>query len=418
MSESALLFLILSAIYLWECILWVRRDAMAFLATWGDTWRPAHPSPSLGNQSGGLLFGHPLPLFGASILSQPWPMSISPEGVCARVSHTLDPVGRPPQSGIFHRFEQVRSVISLDREVMINGAAFVRAASNSQARRLAGLVRELAALPPAGRERAIRAALRGGFETQRISERLEEFRRRTRALRILCTAQFALLFGAAPAVVWFFGLASTWVWLLSGAVALHAAILITCARAYRALYPEDRAGRRSHLAVMALSPPAAIRARDLLARELLSGSHPLAVALVLCGREELQAFAARAVRDARFPVADAGATEDRLSRSAEEWFHQAQRQALESFARESGLSVEELLAPPPRQDPAVASFCPRCHAQYRTQGASCPDCVSVPLMPLPPPAEASAGADRVAAPGAPAATAGSPAAISGSPAVR
>ncbi|MGH9363636.1 MAG: hypothetical protein ACRD2T_17130, partial [Thermoanaerobaculia bacterium] len=187
------------------------------------------------------------------------------------------------------------------------------------------------------------------------------------------------------------------VWLLSGAVALHAAIVVACARAHRALYPEERAGRRSLLAVMALSPPAAIRARDFLARELLPGSHPLAVAGVLCGREELQAFAARAVRDARYPVADADPTENPLARSIEAWFGEAEREALERFAPEAGLGVEELLAPPPRQDSAVASFCPRCLLQYRTESASCPDCAGVPLRPLPP----SDGA----APSAPAATA-------------
>ena len=60
MGELESLLLVLALIYLSECLVWVRRGALAF-GTWrGKHFGILHPGAILANQRGGLLLANPL----------------------------------------------------------------------------------------------------------------------------------------------------------------------------------------------------------------------------------------------------------------------------------------------------------------------------------------------------------------------
>ena len=64
MSDPEALFLVLIAIYVSDCLLWVRRDAVAFAAPWSRRFRILRPSATLGNAAAGAILVNPLPPLG------------------------------------------------------------------------------------------------------------------------------------------------------------------------------------------------------------------------------------------------------------------------------------------------------------------------------------------------------------------
>jgi hypothetical protein len=99
-----------------------------------------------------------------------------------------------------------------------------------------------------------------------------------------------------------------------------------------------------------LSPISAVRIVDVLARHLLAAWHPVAVASVLCGRDDYLALA----RAACFSMAEDGCAR------------------LVAFLREAG-DWEAVQAAPEAED-GCAAYCPACHAQFGERASQCPDC--------------------------------------------
>src|SRR5262245_8614317 len=135
MSELQLLFLVLALLYGWECACWVRRGSVAFSTWLGRRWQARHPGDLLGNQRGGFIFAAPLPPLGAVLTASPFPLSLSPDGVLAAVATNVNPGWRPPQSGTFFRFDEVREVEAQGRKLFVNREPVLTAVSASLARK-------------------------------------------------------------------------------------------------------------------------------------------------------------------------------------------------------------------------------------------------------------------------------------------
>src|SRR5262245_5591961 len=103
MSDAELLFLALSSFYLAECAFWARPGMFVFCSQMRERPRRANLRWALlRNPDGGVLLGNLLP-FGQASISQQWPLSLSPHGVCSFVSQALSSDGRPRQAERFVR---------------------------------------------------------------------------------------------------------------------------------------------------------------------------------------------------------------------------------------------------------------------------------------------------------------------------
>ena len=80
-SDTELILLILAAIYLWECSCWVRGDAVCFTSGVGG-YRLAPSFAPLQNERGRLVFTDPRPFAASFVLLRPWPVPITPTGLC------------------------------------------------------------------------------------------------------------------------------------------------------------------------------------------------------------------------------------------------------------------------------------------------------------------------------------------------
>lgn len=171
-----------------------------------------------------------------------------------------------------------------------------------------------------------------------------------------CNTLWVFVWLLAPAIVYWRGLAGTWLRLLVTGFAILGFVLWTYWRAHRALYPDGLAERRSHTILMGVSPLGAIRAVDHLSHRLLVDTHPLVAAMALCPRPG-------SVRLARWL-----------------YFAPAHRDdALRRFLEANDL-WSDVVAPPDAGEAGATAFCPRCHAQYVRSDGMCSDCSGVALV--------------------------------------
>lgn len=388
MSGLRELFLILLAIYGVECCFWVRREAAAFRAWIGKKSHLVIASALPGGEVGGLFVGNPLPPLGTVYVCQEWPLSLSPEAAYSYVAQAWPPARQHLQQGRLVRFDDLRVIEADDKSLRVNGELFVKTTSPRLARHLAALLRELRDLSVARRERAIESALAQLFDTPAIEQRVEDCRARSKTLRRLCNAELVHLFVVCPVVVEMGAFSAAWPFLAGGLALLSGAVLLAYWRAHAALWPEDKAGRWSVVATLLLSPPAAIRAHDLLTRDLLAEFHPLAVASVLCEQEEIAALAAATLRDARFPAYPVCPSEDDAACRTEAWSRERLTRALERFVERIGGTTALVDAPPERLSEDCRAYCPRCTNQFVLSEGTCHACGGRPLVPF---AEAVAG---------------------------
>jgi hypothetical protein len=379
MGDLEGLLLVVAAIYLAECVVWVPRGAVVFHRYWIKTWRLLHPSAVIGNERGGLSLANPLPPLGTVLLSRQFMVSLSPEAAYSYTAACINPHWRPVQLARHVRWEAIQSVEVDGKAVFVNAEPFFRAPSPLAARPLADFLRRLHSLKVPERESAIRKKLEEAFDNEEISARLAEYQALARPVRWLANLLFAYVFVLAPMLVGAFGFGHLGWALLAGLLAQTITAAMLFRRAHRALFPDASAERFTPFVTMLLAPPTAIRAHDLLSRHLLEPFHPLAVAQVLCSPERFEEFARRTLLDLRFPmlpICPAGTPE---AARTEQWSRQAVLGAAEKCIQRAGLRPEKLLQPPAPAEPRNLSYCPRCGGQFLSVELTCGDCGGRPL---------------------------------------
>ena len=400
MSEQRLLLLVLVAIYLSECFVWVGYGAVAFRSLAGRRFRAADPPVFPGNDRGGWVLLNPLPL-GTVFVCRQWPAVLSRDAAGPATGQSVNFTARPPADVPMVHWEAVRDARYDGDRVTVGGRPFARAADEPGAARLAALLTELAATKPDQRERQIDRALAQAFDASTVRRRVEMYWRATRLLRPLCLLFFCLLFVVLPTVVYLGHFSSTIFQLLPLMLGCWAAIVVTFFAIHGRLLPHDRLERWKATATMLLAPTAAIRSPDVISRHLLAAADPAAVAAALCDHEQFAAFASRALRDLRYPLPPKGTAVDAEAEAAAAAFRQKLASHVARVMQGRDVEAAAALTMPAPSDPAHRSFCPRCQTEYVVEQGTCRDCGELPLEPLAQPAAAAgSGATTVsAAPG-------------------
>lgn len=382
MSDTQLLLLVLVLLYLAECAVFIRRDGVAFTFRLLGHGKVVRGGGLYGNDQKGVFLANPVPRLGSVLITQSWPMSLSPEGVFSYVGHAPNPGSRAPHLERYVAFDDVRKIEIESSTVHINGEPFLRAQLPQIARRCARIIRTVKECPPEARAAAIDAELRRAGDRTAVRRRVAQWRSAARPLHALCDLLFVYLLVITPAVVVLEGLAKTWWVLLIVLLLLLAAITTTYVLAHRRLHPDAGADRFSHAMTMALFPPAALRAHDRVSRELLADFDPLAVVLELCPKATAREFAGQVMRDLRWPLEPVCPAESAAACRTEAFFRERFTEATTRLLRESGFEPDELVAPPVPQDPDSRSYCPRCHCEFLVESGVCGACADRPLEPL------------------------------------
>ena len=218
------------------------------------------------------------------------------------------------------------------------------------------------------------------LDAAQVREWIAAWRDAAAALRVDAVGMFALVFVLGPIFVRFFGWSASWPFLAIGVVVLAALIVGDFRAAHARLFPERRGVPAAALFTIALSPASAMRAPDLLLRELVARHHPLAVAQALCEREQYEYLAGRWMREQRRLQAIACGDG---RQAAEQSAMRDPRSAIEAFITATVREPHSLLGPPARRDADAVSYCPSCLDEYSLAAGACDDCGGVALARFP-----------------------------------
>jgi hypothetical protein len=371
-GEGETLLFILILLYLSECLIWVKRESVVFIKSWGGNWHRATPSSWLGNARGGLLFLNPLPAGGRVFLSHLSPVSISPSGVCALNVQTLPSEARSPyQTGEFLSFAKIKDAGIDGVYLTINDERFATCATAKQARALAEVIAAIAKAPASKREAMAHAWIAKQFSTKDANARLKEAQELIEPIQSLGLILFLILFVLTPALGSIVGLMTLILPVAIVMVALAVEIAILFRRVHRKLYPNESSERLESMVKMILCPPVALRAADVLTKNLLAEFSPLVLANLLTGSGEKE-FVRSFVLDLKYPL-----KHELSDQSAVETVTWAASEQLKLCERD--LKTKELLAPTQREENSV-SYCPRCRCQFVVAVVECPDCPGVQLV--------------------------------------
>jgi hypothetical protein len=376
MTEVQVLFLVFAGVYLLQCIGWAPPGSEVLRIGWRFRARllPMGTGMRFGRHK--IFFLNPfLPLSGAIVCELFPSLTTSKEGSSAQ----SNPSKHEEVSGrqtIRLSVQDKPRVLSEGKEVRSAGHLLFAAHSEASAAFVAKVLDHVRKRSPQDRDRAFEREFEKMFDTKKIALRLEEYRTHTVLLRTACVLLFVFLFLIAPGLIWLRGLERIWPILLAYLVWSLAWIGWSFLRAHRVLYPGQKEGRWQQVMVLALSPFSAIRANDVLLRDLFCAFHPVAVGYVLLSRKDSRVLAERNLRQSLFRT-DGDATSSDAP----------MRRALQSFLSKNEMPSEELLSPPPRESQNSRTYCPLCLAQFVLPEGQCPDCGDVPLEKFPPDAK-------------------------------
>ena len=380
MTDLQFLILALLAIYLSECFFWVPRGSVVLRCLFGR-FAILHPSPLIGSYRAGIVLLNPLPPLGQAFPCHQWPLSLTPQGVYSFVPQVPHQHDRPEHLALYLPFADILSVSRDAATLNLNHRPFAHLPDESSAARFAGLIEQLRVLPPEQRSGAIDAALADSLRLRAIRQRLLLFRQLSGPLKIYSHCVLLLLFFALPAAI---GSHLVRPYLLPILTLLLLALLTTVHSFYYAhkqLYPDTRGTRLRATLTMVFTPTAAIRASDVLSRELLSAFQPLAVAWVLCSPELFRPFVRHLLLDLEHPMQPVcPPTANDVQRQAVSAFHQRLHTALRDFLTRQQQDPTELTRPLAPEDPSCLTYCPRCEGQFLLPAGVCENCGGLTLL--------------------------------------
>lgn len=349
MRELASLLVIVLLVYLFQCLCWAPTRAHVF---------SLEPGGESGRKKRGFLWSalrltgywaNPLPPL-QPLLVVDWPQ-FQPEPEILRIT----PTDAEPVSLVWEQLKVTRS----GNKLACNGSVVLRSGAE-QLKQSQDFLEKLKRAKVKERRKLIEAWLRKATDAAAIEERLKEFCHKSRWLDIAVNLQFFLLFLIVPMAFFRFGSRALWP-MAGGVVTTSIFIAWRSVRLHKLFSPGDGEGRFKSVFSTVLSPIYAIRAEDAVARDLLAGFHPVAVAGVMCSQKELEAFAGEQLRINKF------------SSHGASWYGEQLQLALTRMLEKKGVEVRRLLAEPEREAGCVV-YCPRCRAQYTKAREDCADC--------------------------------------------
>ena len=371
MYEWALLGAVAAAFYLIECCAWITVPCRAcYRHPVHGRWRAAAAADAIGNDRGGLLPTNPFDFSGTIVQSCELPFTLNPDGVLNVAFAERD--DQDPQYVAFTDIDTVR--ISLDT-VVINERVVIKSPSAVAATEFAALLETLRSARRRDREKLIQSAIADRISIKDIQERWAWFHGETGAVRRASIVSAAWLFAVAPVVVFLFGPLASWLFLLAGFFLCGLVTSTLYFRAHRRLFGAAASDRWVQAVAMSLFPIAALRACDRLSKELMWRFDPVALVAAFCETQASADVIRPIVFDISRPV---GAGEYPEWAACRSWHHEIMRNHVSRMLRTVNCDP---LVPPPREDSAMAAFCPRCHTQYSEGRTACSACADVALQP-------------------------------------
>ncbi len=346
--------LVLALLALIECAHWITRQSAAFVKRW-RRYAVREGESLFGNDRAGFAFAWPLPPFGALWVFEAPPFHAGEQGVLGLAS------------GRVLAWDDLGGVSAEERRLVCAGQLWAECSSARAALEWQAWLAKRAGESEEQR-RAARAELaRELCQVERLRGVCARMMPRRRGLLALLWIEFLLLFGGLPLTEWALGLSRGWPWLLGALLSVHALVVWRWAAVHRELFPSQARERRAKLFGLCLSPPAALRALDVLSRDALPRLEPLAAASYLLERTDFVAYARQRWREHAYLKPPGLRAETR------EWVAVLLPE-MQRLLDRAGLPLAVLNAAPLRLGEDVLSYCPRCERQFTQATTHCEAC--------------------------------------------
>ncbi len=355
MTDGQILLLAFLALYLAECCYWLPLRAVAFAGG-----KAKSPGPPVANERAGMVWLNPLPPAGRTFPCEPWPFSVSPDGVSSAVVAAAGLAFPPPHPGCQLSWtDGAPTRIATDgKKLYAGGKLLATCASSSGAAELADFLTKVDAADRADRAALIHAGLARALSRDEAESRIAACNAESRPVRWSGALVLVWCFLILPPAYTLRGPTPDFFALLGLLPVLMLVSVVLEFRAHRRRHPTLGPDRWIHSIVAAIAPQHAARAGDLLARDALGATHPAALA---------DAGALATIwRDAAHPVPGA---DDPVALA----FHQ-------EFLVPALRPLAAAAASPPDRDGSSAAYCPRCLEQFTDQAAACEACGGIALV--------------------------------------
>src|SRR5204862_3449592 len=144
-TDAEALLLVVAAVYLSECLSWVRRDAVVFRALFGRSYRALGGRSLAGNDRSGLALAQPFPPLGRRLVAAPLPVAMGTDAVLGSPSTGAS---APPLVA----WADVGEPAAVESDLHVNGRLLARTGSPLAARELGRLLAAIARHPREKRE--------------------------------------------------------------------------------------------------------------------------------------------------------------------------------------------------------------------------------------------------------------------------
>jgi len=379
MSEGQTLYLVLSFLYLSECLLWIGKRTVLFFSRWRGRGGVLFAGEIFGNVDGSVLLLNPLPFLRSNFLGYWMPISISPSGVCAFTLQAFPERFRPFQSGTVLVYEEISESRPEGKHLLINGSRFAKCCSAEQAKSISELISRVSSEPMKKREKLIREFWELQFTKEKALKHFAKVSDLADGMRWGGSAFFIFLYVIIPIMVSAYGL--TRLIIPVAVVMLLSALLISVQYFinHKTIFPAQSHERLSNVVKMILCPPVAIRAADLLTLKAMSRFHPLLLANILLGSHSIE-FERAVISDLKHPIRHD--LTDSRAQSIVSWHASCELDICRKFFKEQYSETLEEFLTPPAWDGISSAYCPRCSCQFAMRSGECPDCPGVELLPF------------------------------------
>jgi hypothetical protein len=373
MISFALFIVVLLALYLAECVVFVQKGSIAFRESMIFKRRTTLLTKPRVNPVPGIALAFPFVGHSDVLLCSRPPFALSPTGIAIPLG-----LSASQSAGPFLRFENILSIESAQNKLVLNRYVRFATASKYEAELFAGLLNKIKQARPENRAELIARSISDSLSLSYADSRLDAFETETSIVRAFSSFLVAVFFILTPVAVWRFGIAVAWPFLAACVVTNILAILWAFLRSCKELRTRLKFDSAMESAMICLSPIHALRATKSLALYVSAELDPLAIAAARGSRAEFLALASVAVRT-MIPDVDSYRGDSRDYEECARWYRERFEQAVARIIRTLGLPEDALHAPPNREALVSMSYCPRCHSQYVIATGVCDDCGGVPL---------------------------------------
>jgi hypothetical protein len=240
--------------------------------------------------------------------------------------------------------------------------------------------RQLFEARPEQRTERLRSLRAEPFNTENIEQACSILRSQSSTLRSVSMSLFLVCFVVFPCLVSLIGLNASLLWLFPVVVLFAIVVVVYYHRAARVLMPAlPKVDLYGNMAKLLLYPISTLRSTELLSYHFLKDYDPIAVAAVLCTKEDAARLAVTEMVNLQY--ASGPSAGDSICTALKE--HRQSRLALiQSFCAQQNISIDFWNSPPNPESKDSLTYCPACGVQYRLSEGVCVDCKNILLQPL------------------------------------